>query len=72
MTPQLLPDIERGSTWTRQHRNRCLIRQLLRWKAESNRAALGALEGSSIYPQVRAEVERQWLMGNRGDPGDWR
>lgn len=72
MTTQLLPDIERGKTWTVTHRNRCLVRQVLRWKAEGNRAAVGLIESSPFYPQISGAVQTQWARGNRGEKGDWR
>lgn len=72
MTTQLLPEIERGETWKRAHRNRCLVRQVLRWKAAQDREALKAIERSPIYLQIAAVIDAQWGKGNQGAAGDWR
>lgn len=69
---QLLPDIERGETWTEEHKLRCLIRQLLRWRAQGNRNALEVMQRSRLYPALRGPANEQWERGNRGEMGDWR
>lgn len=68
----LLPDIARGPTWSAQHMHRCLVRQLLRWRAEGNRSALEAMKQSRIYPGTKDDANEQWVRGNRGAQGDWR
>lgn len=72
MPTVLLPDIKRGKTWTHTHRNRCLVRQVLRWKAAGDRASLKVIEKSPMYAQIRSAVEAQWERGNRGRAGEWR
>lgn len=72
MSFELLPDVERGYTWTEDHKLRCMIRQLLRYRAQGNRKALEALQRSRSYSQWRALATEQWSKGNRGEPGDWR
>lgn len=64
--------IERGETWTHEHKYRCLIRQLLRWRAQGNSRAIEVMKRSAIYPALREDATRQWSLGNRGDVGDWR
>lgn len=68
----LLPEIERGPTWGQEHKHRCLIRQLLRWKTQGNRRALEVMQRSPMYPTLREDATRQWNLGNRGETGDWR
>lgn len=71
-TKQLLPDIDRGPTWTPEHRHKCLIRQLLRWRAQGNRTALAAMQRSPSYQDLREDANEQWARGNKGEQGDWR
>lgn len=52
--------------------HRCLVRQLLRWRAEGNRSALEAMKQSRIYPDIKDDANEQWARGNRGTQGDWR
>ena len=72
MTKKLFPDIERGYTWTEEHKLRCMIRQLLRYRAQGNRRALEAMQRSPSYSKWRTLANEQWARGNRGEPGDWR
>lgn len=68
----LLPDIERGQTWSEEHKLRCLIRQMLRYRVAGNRRALAAIERSKSYPQWRVLANEQWSKGSRGEEGGWR
>lgn len=64
--------IERGLTSTSEHMHRCLVRQLLRWRAQRNAAAMAAMKRSPMYAALQADANRQWEMGNRGEKGEWR
>lgn len=56
-----------------EHQRRCLIRQLLAWRA------INGLDWMREYvkdwrrwPDLQHDFEQQWRAGNRGEPGDWR
>lgn len=75
---QVLPDIERGFTWTQEYRHQCEVRQVLKWRKEDRSHALDYLEavkkkrGASAGEQLERDVKDQWTKGNRGEHGDWR
>lgn len=48
---------------------RCFVRQLLRWRVERNTEAIEAMRKSPGYESLKAEAERQWSAGNRGERG---
>lgn len=50
---------------------RCLVRQLIRWRVERNAEAIEAMRKSPGYEALKAEAERQWSAGNRGECGKW-
>jgi len=54
-----------------EHMRRCLVRQLLRWRVERNAEAIEAMRKSPGYEALKAEAERQWSAGNRGECGKW-
>ncbi len=54
-----------------EHMRRCLVRQLLRWRVERNAEAIEAMRKSPGYEALKAEAERQWNAGNRGECGKW-
>ncbi len=54
-----------------EHMRRCLVRQLLRWRVERNAEAIEAMRNSPGYEALKAEAERQWNAGNRGECGKW-
>ena len=54
-----------------EHMRRCLVRQLIRWRVERNAEAIEAMRGSQGYESLKAEAERQWNAGNRGEGGKW-
>lgn len=68
----LLPDIERGPTWKPNFKHRCLVRQLLRFRAQGNRTAVEAMKRGSGYSALLQDANAQWAKGNRGERGDWR
>ena len=54
-----------------EHLRRCLVRQLIRWRVERNAEAIEAMRKSPGYEALKAEAERQWNAGNRGECGKW-
>lgn len=54
-----------------EHMRRCLVRQLIRWRVERNTEAIEAMRRSQGYESLKAEAERQWSRGNRGEAGKW-
>lgn len=54
-----------------QHMFRCQVRQLLRYGVERNAGAIEEMRGMPNYSAVKAEAERQWKLGNRGEEGKW-
>jgi len=61
-----------------QHRHRCEVRQLLRWRQERGlawvRDWLAGVErkrGAEAAQRLRADGSEQWLRGNRGERGAW-
>ena len=50
---------------------RCLVRQLIRWRVERNAEAIEAMRKNPGYEALKAEAERQWNAGNRGEHGKW-
>lgn len=72
---RVLPHDER----TEQHRHRCEVRQLLRWRKQhgSDWAAswlgdVAKARGAPMADRLRRDAAAQWSAGNRGEPGDWR
>ena len=55
----------------REYMRRCLVRQLLRWRVERNAEAIEAMRKVANYEGLKAEAERQWKAGNRGENGKW-
>ena len=52
---------------------RCLIRQLLRWRAERGDDWMrGYVDGWPRWQELRADFWIQAKAGNAGDPGEWR
>lgn len=54
-----------------EHMRRCLVRQLIRWRVDRNAEAIEAMRRSPGYESLKAEAERQWNAGNRGECGKW-
>lgn len=62
-----------------EHRHRCEVRAVLRWRVIEGgdwvRDWLAGVEqkrGKAAADQLREDARRQWSLGNRGEPGDWR
>lgn len=74
----VLPDIERGFTWTQEYRHQCEVRTVIRWRMEDRNRALNYMEevkkkrGKEAGEMLERDVRDQWTKGNRGKEGDWR
>ena len=74
----VLPDIERGFTWTQEYRHQCEVRTVIRWRMEDRNRALNYMEevkkkrGKEAGEMLERDVRDQWTKGNRGAEGDWR
>ena len=54
-------------------RHRCLVRQLLAWRAARGLDWLrDYIKGWPRWDSLKTDFETQWRAGNRGEPGDWR
>lgn len=75
---KVLPDIERGFTWTQEYRHQCEVRTVIRWRMEDRNRALNYMEevkkkrGKEAGEMLERDVRDQWTKGNRGKEGDWR
>lgn len=74
----LLPQIERGFTWSEEYRHQCEVRQVIKWRREDRNKAIDYLEsvkkkrGGGSGEKLERDVLTQWKLGNRGKEGDWR
>lgn len=74
----VLPNIERGFTWTQEYRHQCEVRTVIRWRIEDRNRALNYMEevkkkrGKEAGEMLERDVRDQWTKGNRGKEGDWR
>jgi len=58
-----------------EHRHRCLVRHVLKWRMTDRDAAHKFLASwGRRYPTspLERDVKSQWAKGNRGAWGDWR
>lgn len=61
-----------------EHRHRCEVRQILKWRAENRDKAINYLSlvhkkrGDVVYTKLEQDCKTQWAKGNRGIKGDWR
>ena len=62
-----------------EHRHRCEVRQLLRWRVRSGRdwvlvwlSGVAAKRGPAAAERLRDDAARQWEHGSRGADWDWR
>lgn len=69
-----------------EHRHRCEVRQILRWRKEKGREyvfrwfegggdkgkSIAALRGQEAADRLWSECAAQWSAGNRGEKGYWR
>jgi hypothetical protein len=74
----VLPDLERGFTWTEEYRHQCEVRTVIRWRRDDRSRALNYLEdvrkkrGKEAGDRLENDVRDQWAKGNRGQEGDWK
>lgn len=61
-----------------EHRHRCEVWQVLRWRAENRDKAVTYLNlvrqkrGDVVATKLENDCKEQWAKGNRGIKGDWR
>lgn len=60
------------------HRHRCEVWQVLRWRAEDRNKVIDYLvrvrksRGDVVADKLANDCKEQWSKGNRGIKGDWR
>ena len=60
-----------------QHRHRCEVRQVLKWRTQDRNKAIEYLSivrnkrGDRTAQLLEKDCKTQWTLGNRGDEGDW-
>lgn len=63
--------------WSEEHRHRCEVRQILKWRVEDRNKALAHIErvreqrGELAAKQLENDSRSQWNKGNRGNKGEW-
>ena len=58
-----------------EHRHRCEVRTVLRWRVEDRNKALEYLslaKKKRNTEKLEVDCREQWSRGNRGEIGDWR
>lgn len=62
-----------------QHRHRCEVRQVLRWRLEHGRewvrewlAGVAQKRGRAAANALQRDAAEQWQRGNRGGHDEWR
>ena len=60
-----------------QHRHRCEVRQILKWRTQDRNKAIEYLSivrikrGDRTAQLLEKDCREQWSRGNRGNEGDW-
>jgi hypothetical protein len=60
-----------------QHRYRCEVRQVLKWRTQDRNKAIEYLSivrnkrGDRTAQLLEKDCKTQWTLGNRGNEGDW-
>ena len=60
-----------------QHRHRCEVRQVLKWRTQDRNKAIEYLSivrnkrGDRTAQLLEKDCRTQWTLGNRGNEGDW-
>lgn len=54
-----------------EHMRQCLVRQLILYRVNRDTESIEALRHLTNYEELKAEAERQWKLGNRGEEGKW-
>jgi hypothetical protein len=60
-----------------QHRHRCEVRQVLKWRTQDRNKAIEYLSlvikkrGDRVAQLLEKDCREQWQLGSRGDDGIW-
>ena len=60
-----------------QHRHRCEVRQVLKWRTQDRNKAIEYLSivrnkrGDRTVQLLEKDCRDQWGLGNRGDENEW-
>ena len=60
-----------------QHRHRCEVRQVLKWRTQDRNKAIEYLSivrnkrGDRTAQLLEKDCREQWGLGNRGDENEW-
>jgi len=63
---------------TEQHRHRCEVRQVLKWRTQDRNKAIEYLSivrikrGDRTAQLLEKDCRTQWTLGNRGTNGEWK
>lgn len=61
-----------------QHRHRCEVRQVLKWRTQDRNKAIEYLSivrnkrGDKVAQLLEKDCREQWKLGNRGLNGEWK
>jgi len=61
-----------------QHRHRCEVRQVLKWRTQDRNKAIEYLSivrkkrGDRTAQLLEQDCKAQWILGNRGLNGEWK
>lgn len=61
-----------------QHRHRCEVRQVLKWRTQDRNKAIEYLSivrnkrGDRVAQLLEKDCREQWKLGNRGLNGEWK
>jgi len=61
-----------------QHRHRCEVRQVLKWRTQDRNKAIEYLSivrnkrGDRTAQLLEKDCREQWTLGNRGINGEWK
>ena len=61
-----------------QHRYRCEVRQVLKWRTQDRNKAIEYLSivrnkrGDRVAQLLEKDCKTQWTLGNRGEDSQWK
>ncbi len=61
-----------------QHRHRCEVRQVLKWRTQDRNKAIEYLSivrnkrGDRTAQLLEKDCKTQWTLGNRGEDSQWK
>ena len=61
-----------------QHRHRCEVRQILKWRTQDRNKAIEYLSivrnkrGDRTAQLLEKDCKTQWTLGNRGEDSQWK